>query len=136
MDVRNVWIIFIFEIFYWKVFLYFCICFVRKIEQLVLEKLHNSGMVHRRKPPDPSLNRNSNALSIGVQYTLSYQWPKFDLKCLIWAFCKKPHLKSSFRSNVTSISLLSDCVISEQPLHSVYEIAAYGILQSLWSAMK
>ena len=44
---------------------------------------HNSGMVGRRKLPDPSLNSIFNALSIGVQYTLSFQWTNFDLKCLL-----------------------------------------------------
>ena len=39
-------------------------------------------MVGRRKLPDPSLNRIFNALSIDVQYTLSFQWTNFGLKCL------------------------------------------------------
>ena len=47
------------------------------------KNLHNSGMVGRRKLADPSLNRIFNALSIGVQYTLSFQWTNFGLKCLI-----------------------------------------------------
>ena len=47
------------------------------------KNLHNSGMVGRRKLPDPSLNHIFNALSIGVQYTLSFQWTNFGLKCLI-----------------------------------------------------
>ena len=46
------------------------------------KNLHNSGMVGRRKLPDPSLNRIFNALSIDVQYTLSFQWTNFGLKCL------------------------------------------------------
>ena len=37
------------------------------------KKLYNSGMVGRRKLTDPSLNRIFNVLSIGVQYTLSFQ---------------------------------------------------------------
>ena len=47
---------------------------------------HNSGMVGRRKLPDSSLNRIFNALSIGVQYMLSFQWTNFGLKCLFWHF--------------------------------------------------
>ena len=43
---------------------------------------HNSGTVGRRKLPDPSLNRIFNALSIGVQYMLSFQWTNFGLNCL------------------------------------------------------
>ena len=39
-------------------------------------------MVGRRKLPDPSLNCIFNALSIGVQYMLSFQWSNFGLKCL------------------------------------------------------
>ena len=40
------------------------------------------GMVGRRKLSGPSLNHTFNALSIGVQHTLSFQWPDFGLKCL------------------------------------------------------
>ena len=47
------------------------------------KKLHNSRMVGGRKLRDPSLNRTFNALSIGVQYTLSFQWTNFGLKCLL-----------------------------------------------------
>ena len=45
--------------------------------------LHKSGMLGRRKLPDPSLNCIFNAPSIGVQYTLSFQWTNFGLKCLL-----------------------------------------------------
>ena len=44
---------------------------------------HNSGTAGRRKLPDLSLNRIFNALSIGVQYMLSFQWTNFGLKCLL-----------------------------------------------------
>ena len=47
------------------------------------KNLHNSGIVCRRKLPDPSLNCIFNALSIDVQYTLSFQWTNFGLKCLL-----------------------------------------------------
>ena len=47
------------------------------------KNFRNSGMVGRRKLPDPLLNRIFNALSIGVQYTLSFQLTNFGLKCLI-----------------------------------------------------
>ena len=46
------------------------------------ENLHNSGMVGRGKLLDPLLNHIFNALSIGVQYTLSFQWTNFGLKFL------------------------------------------------------
>ena len=39
-------------------------------------------MVGCRKLNDPLLNCIFNALSIGVQYTLSFQWTNFDLKWL------------------------------------------------------
>ena len=45
---------------------------------------HNLGTVGRRKLLDPSLNRIFNALSIGIQYILSFQWTNFGLKCLLW----------------------------------------------------
>ena len=45
--------------------------------------LDNSGMVGRRRLPDPSFNHIFNALSIGVQYTLSFQLPNIGLKCLV-----------------------------------------------------
>ena len=46
------------------------------------KNFHNSGMVGHRKMPDSSLNRIFNALSIGSQYTLSFQWTNFGLKWL------------------------------------------------------
>ena len=46
-------------------------------------------MVGRRKLPDPSLNHIFNALSIGVQYTLSFELTNFGLKCL-----PIPHINS------------------------------------------
>ena len=47
------------------------------------KNLHNSGMVGRRKLPDPLLNHILNVLSIGVQYTLSFELTNFGLKYLI-----------------------------------------------------
>ena len=46
------------------------------------KNLHNSGMVGRGILPNPSLNRIFDALSMGVHYTLSFQWTNFGLKCL------------------------------------------------------
>ena len=40
-------------------------------------------MAERRKLSDPSLNHIFNALSIGVQYTVSFQLTNFDQKCLL-----------------------------------------------------
>ena len=64
-----------------NIFLYLCIYFVQKTVYLILKK--PSGMVGRRKLPDPSLNGICNALSIGVQYMLSCHWTNFGLKCLL-----------------------------------------------------
>ena len=62
---------------------YICVFILSKKRRNWFHKnLHNSGMVGRRKLPDPSLNHIFNALSIGVQYTLSFQWTNFGLKCL------------------------------------------------------
>ena len=62
---------------------YICVFILSKKQRNWFHKnLHNSGMVGRRKLPDPSLNRVFNALSIGVQYKLSFQWTNFGLKCL------------------------------------------------------
>ena len=67
----------------WK-FLYICVFTLSKKRPSWFHKnLHNSGMVGRRKLPDPSLNHIFNALSIGVQYTVSFQLTNFGLKCLI-----------------------------------------------------
>ena len=53
---------------------YICVFILSKKRRNWFHKnLHNSGMVGRRKLPDPSLNHIFNALSIGVQYTVSYQ---------------------------------------------------------------
>ena len=70
--------------FYICVFTYFVYLFISKNQHNWFYKnLHNSGMVGRRKLPDPSLNCIFNVLSIGVQYTLSFQWTNFLLKCLL-----------------------------------------------------
>ena len=60
-------------------------------------------MVGGGKLPDPLLNRIFNSLSIDVQYTLSFQWTKFGLNCLIREFCStkiSPKNWVSFLSNV------------------------------------
>ena len=67
----------------WK-FSHICVFILSKKRRNWFHKNpHNSGTVGRRKLPDPSLNRVFNALSIGVQYMLSFQWTNFGLKCLI-----------------------------------------------------
>ena len=53
---------------------YICVVILSKKRRNWFHKnLHNSGMVGRRKLPDLSLNRICNTLTIGVQFTLSFQ---------------------------------------------------------------
>ena len=71
---------------YWKSF-YICVFILSKKRRYWFHKnLHNSGMVGRRKLPDPSLNRIFNALLVDVQYRHSFQWTNFSLKCVVLAF--------------------------------------------------
>ena len=52
---------------------YICVFILPKRQHNWFYKnFHNSGMVGRRKLPNPSLNRTFNALLIGVQYMLSF----------------------------------------------------------------
>ena len=62
---------------------YICVSILsKKQHNWFYKNLHNSRMVYRKKLPDPSWNCIFNALSIGAQYTLSFQWTNFGLKCL------------------------------------------------------
>ena len=62
---------------------YICVFILSKKQRNWLHKnLHDSGMIGRRKLSEPSLNRIFNALSTGVQYTLSFQWTIFGLVSL------------------------------------------------------
>ena len=89
---------------------YICVFILSKIRRNWFYKnLYNSGMVGRRKLPDSSLNRIFNALSIGVQYTLSFQWTNFGLKCLLLAEAKFPFNKQRIASSSSFIR--SDFVI-------------------------
>ena len=72
------------------------------------KNLHKSGMVGRRKRPDALLNRIFNALSIGVQYTLSFQWTNFGLKCLYI----KGTVSSKSRCNFTYKLLCGGCSVT------------------------
>ena len=63
------------------IFVYFILS--KKRRNWFHENLGNSGMVGRRKLPDPSLNHIFNLLSVGAQYTVSFQLTNFGLKCLL-----------------------------------------------------
>ena len=66
---------------------YICVFILPKKRRNWFHKnLHNSGTIGRRKLPYHSFNRIFNALSIGVQYKLSFQWTNFGLKCLFKCF--------------------------------------------------
>ena len=70
--------------------------------------LHNSGMVVRRNLPNPSLNCIFNALSTGVQYTLSFQWTNFGLKCLLeWWNNKIKVLPRRFQQRLENVNTLT-----------------------------
>ena len=80
-----------------KIFFICVFIFSKRRRNWFYENLYNSGLVGRRKLLDPSLNRIFNALSIGVQYMLSFQLTDFDLKYLL-----QSHLFSAFSSFQTS----------------------------------
>ena len=63
---------------------YLCVFILSKKQHNWFYKyLHNSRMVDCRKLLDPSLHCIFNALSIGVQYALLFQWTNFGLKFLL-----------------------------------------------------
>ena len=76
---------------------------------------NNSAMGGRRKLPDPLLNRIFNALSIGVQYTLSFQWTNFGLKCLIieWKHSCKFFVQLFIKSDNISLAIFRGNDITE-----------------------
>ena len=88
---------------------YICVFILSKKRRNWFHKnLHNSGMVGRRKLPDPSLNRIFNALLIGVQYTLSFQWTNFGLKCLLeWWNNKIKVLPRRFQQRLENVNTLT-----------------------------
>ena len=88
---------------------YICVfIFSKKRRNWFHKNLHNSGMVGRRKLPDPSLNRIFNALLIGVQYTLSFQWTNFGLKCLLeWWNNKIKVLPRRFQQRLENVNTLT-----------------------------
>ena len=88
---------------------YICVFILSKKRRNWFHKnLHNSGMVGRRKLPDPSLTRIFNALLIGVQYTLSFQWTNFGLKCLLeWWNNKIKVLPRRFQQRLENVNTLT-----------------------------
>ena len=59
---------------------------------------NNSQKVGCRKLPDASMNNVFSILSIGLQYTRSFQQSDFGLKCLVTITPKVQSLK--FKANV------------------------------------
>ena len=58
----------------------------------------NSEIVRRRKLPDPSMNNIFNALSIALQFAVSFKRPDFGLKFLVTITPNFQSLK--FKANV------------------------------------
>ena len=71
----------------------------KKQQNRFFKNFHNSGMAGRRKLGDRSLNRIFNALSIGLYYTLSFEWPDFGLKFLVTVMPKgeSPTVKVNYQ---------------------------------------
>ena len=61
------------------------------------KNLHNSRMLGRRKLSDPLLNHIFDALSIGVQYMVSFESANFCLNCLL-----SHKIKKIFPSGITA----------------------------------
>ena len=69
----------------------------KKGQNCFYKNFHNSGMVSRRKLPDPSLGNVFNHLSIGLRYTLSFEWSDIGLTYLVTVMLKgqPPKFKGS-----------------------------------------
>ena len=107
----------------WK---YICVFILSKKQLNWFHKnLYNSGMVGRRKLPDPSLSRIFNALSISVQYTLSFQWTNSDLKCLTLA----SNWKSIYQELKKSWDLRKILFFSNTDIHRFLWL--YSLIESL-----
>ena len=82
-------------VFLKKIFLHLCF-FCPKTSNF-----HNPGMIGCRKLCDSSTNNIFNVLSIGLQYTLSFKWTDFGLKCLVTITSNGQSLK--FKASVWNI---------------------------------
>ena len=84
--------------------LYLCFLFIQKQQNWFYKNLHNSRVVGCRKPPNSSLGNFFNLLSIGLRYTLSFEWPDFGLKHLLTVMLKDqpPKFKVSIRNFLIS----------------------------------
>ena len=90
---------------------YTCVfIFSKKRRNWFHKTLHNSGIFGRRKLRDTLLNHIFNALSIGVQYTLSFQLTNFGLKCLIYVLSRLVVPKSEELSS-TRVEKLNNYII-------------------------
>ena len=68
------------------------------------KNLHNSGMVGRRKLPDPSLNSIFNALLIGV--------PIYALVSVNWFWLEVPSEVGKYLAEVLLLSRLNYCSVA------------------------
>ena len=67
------------------------------------KKFRNLGVVGHRKLPNQSLSNVFNLLLIGLPYTLSFEWPGFELKYLVTVTQKGQPPK--FRASVRNYSI-------------------------------
>ena len=82
-----------------KVFLSLCFFFYP-----ATSNIDNSGLIGRRKLPNSLVNSIFDVLSIGLQYTFSFKWPNFGLKCLITVTPKGQSLKFKTSAGTFPIS--------------------------------
>ena len=82
----------LFDKIFFKI-LYLCFLFIHKTAELVLEKLPRLRSGCSRKLTDSLLNNIFNPFSIGLEYTLSFEWPDFGQKCLLTAMLKSSATK-------------------------------------------
>ena len=64
---------------------------------------HNSEMIGRRKLCESTINSIFNVLLTGLQYTLSFKWTDFGLKCLVTITPKCQSLK--FKTSAWNIPI-------------------------------
>ena len=79
------------------------------------KNLHNSEMFGCRKLPDPALNRIFNALPLGVQCTLSFQWANFGVECLLLVLTKPSFWQGGWAQGYHSMELRQFPHISKFP---------------------
>ena len=91
----RLWKLLFFEVNIFKVFLYLFF-------YIKTSNFHNPGKIGRTELCYSSMNNIFNALSIGLENTLSFKWTNFGLKCLVPITSNGLSLK--FKATVWNIS--------------------------------